>query len=301
MFSGRTLHLKDVHGKFGLTVRRNCEFSYVGKVLTRLDKRIVPCSKSYHIDEAIAAGGTTGIITTENLSGKVPKNCGLAISNNPLGTALALQSHLSSIDGFQWNHFESRIHPGAIVHETAYVAPKDVEIGEGTIVHPNAVVLERSIIGKHCSIGPGSIVSTEAFEVDTTKDPYEVVRQSGGVYLADHVDIQAKCTIVRSTFGGFTQLGEGTKLDCQVHFAHDCTAGRNVRIAACAEISGRVDIGDGVFVGPNVSISNGITIENGAKITIGAVVTRNVAENETVTGNFAVSHRKWISFMRTLK
>lgn len=301
MFTGNKISLGLFDERFGLFVRRECEFSYVGKVPTQLFGRIVPCTKPQHIEEAIAADGIVGIITLDDLKSLVPMTLGLAISDNPLRSAFALQAHVSAIEGFQWERFESKIHPTAVIHAGAYIARHDVQIGEGTIVHPNAVILERSIIGNNCSIGPGSVIATEAFEVDTFSELYKIVPQSGGVYIADHVDVQAKCTVVRSTFGGFTTLGEGTKLDCQVHFAHDCTTGRNVRIAAGAEISGRVNIGDRAFIGPNASISNGITIEDDAKVTIGAVVTRHVLKGETVSGNFAVSHNKWIAFMRTVR
>ncbi|MFT6607888.1 MAG: UDP-3-O-[3-hydroxymyristoyl] glucosamine N-acyltransferase [Halocynthiibacter sp.] len=301
MFTGRTLPMKDISGQFGLTVKRSCEFSYVGKLPTRLALRVVPCTRQQHIEQALTANGVAGIITFKELASHVPETFGLAYSENPLGSAMALQSYIAGIDNFQWESFESRIHPTAVIHQGASVAPRDVVIGAGTIIYPNAVILPRSIIGKNCSIGPGTVVSTEAFEVDVSRDPHVVCRQSGGVRIADNVDVQANCTLVRSTFGGFTELGEGTKLDCQVHFAHDCRTGCNVRIAACAEISGRVEIGDRAFIGPNVSISNGITIQADAKVSIGAVVTRDVSIGETVTGNFAVAHRKWISFMRTLK
>ena len=267
MFTGNTLPLRDYSEKFGLTIQRDCNFSYMGKVPTRLAQRVVPCSKTQHIEEALATDGIVGIITLADLASAVPETLGLAISSNPVQSALALQSHVAEIDGFQWQSFESRIHPTAQIRAGAYVAPRDVEIGEGTIIHPNAVILPRTVIGKYCSIGPGSVVWTDAFEIDTSTEPYRVIRQSGGVHIADHVDVQAKCTLVRATFGGFTELGEGTKLDCQVHFAHDCRAGRNVRIAACAEVSGRVDIGDRVFIGPNASVSNGIEIQSDAKVT----------------------------------
>jgi len=301
MFTNNSLPLSDFDEQFGLSVRRSCNFSYIGKVPTQLPRRLVPCTKPIHIEQAVASEGIAGIITHESLASTVSETLGLAVSANPVQSALAVQSYIAVIDGFQWESFKSRIHHTAVIHSGAYVAPLDVEIGEGSIIYPNAVILPRSIIGKHSSIGPGTVVSTDAFEIDNTSQPYSVVRQSGGVYIADKVDVQAKCTLVRSTFGGFTMLGEGTKLDCQVHFAHDCKAGRNVRIAACAEISGRVEIGDRAFIGPNVSISNGITIGCESKVTIGAVVIRDVPDGETVTGNFAVNHKKWLSFMRTLK
>lgn len=301
MFTGNTLQLAIFDKRFGLTVERGCAFSFVGKVPTRLERRVVPCARKDHIEEAVAENGIVGIIASEALANKVPRHLGLAVSSDPVKSAMMLQSHISGIEGFQWKSFESRIHPGAVIYPGSYISKRDVVIGEGTVVFPNSVILPRAVIGKNCTIGPGTIVSTDAFEVDMSVDPCSFVRQSGGVHIADDVGIQANCTIVRATFGGFTDIGAGSKLDCQVHFAHDCSAGRNVRIAACAEISGRVTIGDRVFIGPNASVSNGISIGEGAKVTIGSVVTRDVLAGETVTGNFAVKHSAWLEFVKSLK
>lgn len=300
MFTGNTKLLSEFESD-DLTVLRDCEIAHAGKIETRVEKRVVPANKLSFIHKCNHEDGISAIITTEELAKEVPDCFGLALSNEPLASCLNIQEKIACIPDFQWKSFKSKIDPSAKIYPGAYIAENDVIIGANTIIHANAVILPRSIIGKYCSIGPGSVVSTEAFEVGVSSEPYKVLGQSGGVYIADFVDVQAKCTLVRSTFGGFTKLGEGTKLDCQVHFAHDCRTGKNVRIAACAEISGRVDIGDRVFIGPNVSISNGIVIEDDAKVTIGSVVTRNVPKGETVTGNFAVSHRKWLKFMRTLK
>lgn len=280
---------------------RDCDFSYVGKVPTQLQRRLVFCTKAVQVNEALRESGVVGIITSRDLADFVPPSLGLAISQNPVGASLALQAHLCGLHDFQWSAFESKIHPTAVVHEGACVAARDVVIGAGSVVYPGAIVLPRTIIGKKCSIGAGTVVGTDAFEIDVSVDPYIVVKQSGGVRIGNYVDIQAKCTVVRSTFGGFTEIGDGSKFDCQVHLAHDCKTGRNVRIAACAEISGRVSIGDRAVIGPNVSVSNGLRIGNDSKITIGAVVTRDVPDGETVTGHFAVLHRRWLSFMRTLK
>ena len=118
--------------------------------------------------------------------------------------------------------------------------------------------------------------------------------------LDDGVEILSKCTVVRATFGGFTRIGRDTKLDCQVHVAHDCVVGERVRIAACAELSGRVDVGDDAFVGPNVSISNGLTIGPRAFVTLGSVVVRNVDPDQRVTGHFALPHKNWLRFIKSI-
>lgn len=301
MFTGNTLPLSKFSDRFGLTVLRDCDFSYVGKIPTNLKRRVVSCANPRHFTEALSTEGVVGIITSHDLVSLAPETFGLALSDAPWRSAIELHEHVASLSDFQWSSFESSIHPSVDIMRTAYVADHDVIIGEGTIVHAGAIIYPRTVIGKNCSIGPGTVVGCDAFEVNTTVRPNTIIRQSGGVRLGNSVDIQAKCTLVRATFGGFSEIGTETKFDCQVHFAHDCVAGQRVRIAACAEVSGRVHIGDDTFVGPNSSISNGVTVGCRSHITIGSVVTRDVANDTTVTGNFAVDHRKWLNFMRTFK
>jgi len=241
------------------------------------------------------------MIVPSDLAEQVPDHFGLAISPTPMADLLKIQTVLADEGSGQWESFPSRIHPSVRIMPGAVVAEKNVILESGVIIHPNAVICERTIIGENSSIGPGAVIGTDAFEVDTTTSPYQIVRQTGGVMIGKNVDIQAKCTVVRATFGGFTEIGDETKFDCQVHFAHDSRAGRRVQIAACAEISGRVNIEEDVFIGPNVSITNGCTIGKGAFVTIGAVVTRDVPPDGRVTGNFAIEHKKWLKFVSSIR
>jgi len=284
-----------------LKIARDCEFSYVGKVPTNLPRRLVPCATRDHIDTASSIPEVAGIITTPELAECVPAHLGLALATDPVATAIALHEALCAIPDFHWQRFATVIHPSARIHPSAMIAEKDVVIGADTVIHAGAIVLPRVIIAEGCSIGPGTVVGTDAFEVNTHVSPHRIVRQAGGVRIGAFVDIQANCTIVRATFGGFTEIGAESKFDCQVHLAHDCRVGRSVRIAACAEISGRVTIGDASFIGPNSSISNGLEIGAGAHVTLGAVVVKDVAANTRVSGNFAIAHDKFITHIKTLR
>ncbi|RJT22570.1 hypothetical protein D5I55_12055 [Chakrabartia godavariana] len=301
MFTGHLFNLRDFTNIPGLGLQRDCQFAFVGKIPTRVEPRLVACGKASHISEALNEHGICGLIVPHELEELVPPQYGLALSAEPMAALMQIQTVLAREGSGQWQDFDTRIHPDAIIKTGAIIAERNVVIGNGTTVHPGAIICERSIIGENCSIGPGAVIGTDAFEVDTTTDPQRIVPQSGGVQIGNHVDIQAKCTVVRATFGGFTELGDETKFDCQVHFAHDSRTGRRVHIAACAEISGRVYFEDDVFVGPNVSITNGCRIGAGSFITIGSVVTRDVHPGGHVTGNFAVDHKKWLKFVGSVR
>ena len=301
MFTGQTIDLLTLANGSGFKVERDCQLSYIGKVPSTLPRRFVPCNAAHHIDAALELDGIVGIVTTPDNAHCVPEHLGLLIADAPVAAALELHEKLCGMDDFLWCSFESRIHPTATIHPTAIIAEHDVDIGAHTTIGPGAIIMPRTVIEDDCVVGPGSVIGCDAFEVNTHTAPSRILSQAGGVHLHKNVEILAKCTIVRATFGGFTTLGEATKLDCQVHVAHDCNIGQNVRIAACAEVSGRVFIGDHSFIGPNCSISNGLTLGQKCHVTIGAVVVRDVPDNGRVTGNFAVDHRKHIAHIKQIR
>lgn len=301
MFKNTSILLSEiVNGDDEISVLRDCTLQHIGKIPSNVQQRVVPCGSFADITTAASISEIIGIITTQDLAEHVPLSLGAAVAEKPLQKALLLHERLCERDGFHWNSFPSQIHPSAQIHPTAYVAPNDISIGADTIIHPGAIILPRSIIGSRCSIGPGTVIGTDAFEVNINSTPQRIVKQAGGVLLEDDVEIQAKCTIVRATFGGFTKLGAETKLDCQIHVAHDCQLAPRVRIAACAELSGRVTVGEGTFIGPNTSIVNGIEIGSNAQISIGSVVVQDVPDDTKVTGNFAIPHRSFIRHIKNI-
>lgn len=301
MFTGKLYELRSFSDIAGLVIKRDCAFAFAGKIPTKLAPRLVACRQPEHLNTAAQYPDISVIIVPAALEEAVPARLGYALCEDPVRALNEIQSRLALPTSGQWESFTSRIHPTATIMHGAYVAPNDVVIGKDVIVFPNAVIMPRSLIEDGTRIGPGTIIGADAFEVDMGSEPQRILPQSGGVKIGRHVDILAKCTIVRSTFGGFTEIGDGSKFDCQVHLAHDCRTGKGVQIAACAELSGRVTLGDNVFVGPNASISNGITIGQNSRVTIGAVVTRNVEDNQRVTGNFAIEHNKWLDFLRSIR
>jgi len=301
-FTQKTISLKEtVHLCKNLRVICDAHFSYAGKIPSAIQPRIVSCLKPIHITQALEQKGIVGIVTTEDLKVSVPEGMGLAISDVPLECIYTIHEYLCNIPDFHWQSFKSRIDPTAFVSSTAYIAENDVVIGPFSYIHPNATILPRSVIGSHCAVGSGTVIGADAFEVNKMKPQREILKQAGGVILQDHVEIQSLCTVVRSTFGGFTVIGAETKLDCHIHVAHDCQIGKKVQIAACAELSGRVSVGDNTFIGPNSTISNGITIGDNSHITLGSVVTDDVESNSRVSGNFAIKHSKFLRFIRGIR
>lgn len=298
MFTANRITLSELAPLLGLDMRRDAEIAYVGKVPTRLEGRLVPAGKQGHLDEAATATGIAAFVVPEDLVAAVPPGAGVIVAEKPVVTANAIHEYLCDRPGFFWQDFDTRIHPTAVIMPGAHVAVRNVEIGAGTVIGPNAVIFERTIIGAGCQIGATVVVGMEAFEQKAGATPKALLKQAGGVSIGDHVTLLPGCTIARSTFGGFNRIGAETKIDAQTYVAHDCVIGERVTICACCDISGRVEIGDDAYLGPNCTISNGIRIGTKAIVSLGAVVTRDVDDNSRVTGNFALPHEKWLSILR---
>jgi len=58
-------------------------------------------------------------------------------------------------------------------------------------------------------------------------------------------------------------------------------------------IGGSDKIGEDVWIGIGAAISNGVTVGNRARVLLNAVVAYDVAEDEVVSGFYAMPHRQW--------
>jgi len=228
-------------------------------------------------------------------------NIGLAITPDPRGVFYAYHNHLACNTDFYWTDFKTEIGEGAQVHHTASVAQRNVRIGRRTIIEANTTINERSIIGENVIIRTGVRISTQGFEFKRVGHEIVPVEHAGGVRLGDRVEIQANSAISRSVFGGYTELGDDTKLDNLVHVAHNVIIGKRCFLAAAAMIAGSVTIHDDVWIGPGASVSSGVTIGDKASVTIGAVVTRDVPSNARVSGHFAIDHEKYLAFVKKIR
>jgi UDP-3-O-[3-hydroxymyristoyl] glucosamine N-acyltransferase len=208
---------------------------------------------------------------------------------------------LANHTDFYSKPFKVEIASSSRIHPTAYIANRNVRIGERCEIGPKASILEGSILEDDVVIRAGSVISTEGFEFAHIDKKIMPIIHTGGVLLHNRVEIQANCCISKAVFGGFTEIGEGTKLDNLIHIAHNVIIGERCLIAACAMVAGSAKIGDDVWIGPSASISSEVEIGDRAWITLGSVVTKNVGPDQRVTGNFAINHDRFIAFLKTIR
>lgn len=293
------MKLNDIKNIGNIEVIKNGEFESLGLVTYHMPKQFSFIEDSKYI--AQLKSNISCVITTKELMQDIPKRCGVALSENPRKSFFDIHNHLAKYTDFYCNDFETIIAKSSLIHPTAYISGKNVRIGEGCEIGPNVSILENSILENDVIIRTGSVIGTEGFEFKRFDEEIVPVVHAGGVLLRNKVEVQANCCISKSIFGGFTEIGENTKIDNLIHIAHNVIIGKRCLIAASAMVAGSVKIGDDVWVGPSVSISSGIEVGNNASLTIGSVVTKNVAPNQRVTGNFAIEHNKFINFLKTIR
>lgn len=196
----------------------------------------------------------------------------------------------------------SIIDSSAVINKTAYVSDYNVIIGKNVVIEPNVTILPDVEIGDNCVIGANSVLGSEGFEFKRTSKGVLPVFHDGKVILKNNVDIGSNTCIDKGIMSVNTTIGENTKIDNLVHISHSVTIGKNCFIVACAMIAGSVIIEDDVWVGPNANIAPQVKIGKAGFVTLGSVVTKSVLENEWVTGNFAISHAKFLEvFKKNLK
>lgn len=212
-----------------------------------------------------------------------PPDCLVIPTENPRVVFMRMLNWLSENVGFV-SVERGVVSESAIVHPSAIIED-GASVGERTTIGPNAVIRNCVSIGDDCEIGPGVCIGESGFGFHFSEGgPPIKFLHLGGVTIGNHVEIGPNSTIDRGTLSE-TVIGDYVKIDNLVHVAHNVRIEHHSMLAACAEVSGSVQIGEGVWVGPNASIINGIKIGKKSLVGIGAVVSRDVQDESVVFGN----------------
>lgn len=190
------------------------------------------------------------------------------------------------------------IDPTTRINPTSYISPVGVKIGKNCVIEPHVTIHSDVTLGDNVIIRAGSVIGSEGFEHKKTSRGVLSVTHDGEVIIHDNAEIGANSHVAKGFSYRPTIIGESTKLDAFIHYAHGVQCGKACLIVAHAMIGGNVDIGNNVWIGPSAVITNRIKLEDDCFITLGAVVTRSVSKGETVSGNFAIPHQK---FLKNLK
>lgn len=235
--------------------------------------------------------GNPGIGLTLIPESLLPEVYGMNVRvvDDPKWVFFSIVNHLARIKPRQ----PSRIGERCSIHPSAHISEVGVVIGDEVTIEPNVTVLSDVIIGRGSIIRAGAVVGVNGFEHKRTSKGILSVEHDGDLIVEGGVEIGPNNTIVKGFSYRDTRLGEDSKLDGLVHYAHGVQCGPRCLIAGAAMISGHVTIGADVWIGPNASISNRLRIGDGASIALGATVTRDVPAHGNAVGTATVDQRRW--------
>ncbi|NIZ62716.1 UDP-3-O-(3-hydroxymyristoyl)glucosamine N-acyltransferase [Sedimentitalea sp. CY04] len=199
----------------------------------------------------------------------------------------------------------SRIGAGSIIGPHCFVG-KDAVIGEDAFMREMVSIGARATIGDRFIAQPGARVGSDGFSFVTPEvSGVENVRQSladqgdasaqnwmrihslGAVTIGSDVEIGSNCTIDNGTIRN-TVIGDGCKLDNQVHIGHNTRIGRDCLLCGQTGISGSVDVGNNVVLAGQCGVNDNIFIGDGVVAGGGTKIISNVPAGRVVMGYPAV-------------
>ncbi|MFK7754223.1 MAG: UDP-3-O-(3-hydroxymyristoyl)glucosamine N-acyltransferase [Sedimentitalea sp.] len=205
----------------------------------------------------------------------------------------------------------SCVGPGAIIGDNALIGPHCV-IGAGANIGADAYLRDMISIGARVQIGarfvcqPGARIGSDGFSFvtpevsgaenvrktlgdqgDAKPQAWMRIHSLGAVEIGDDVEIGANCTIDNGTVRN-TRIGNGTKLDNQVHLGHNVSIGNDCLICGQCGLSGSVTVGNNVVMGGQCGAADNIFIGDNVVITGATKMLSNVPSGRVMMGYPAI-------------
>lgn len=213
-----------------------------------------------------------------------PEGKALIISSSPFDDYNKLARHFSPFSPQKVAvNEEVEIHESVIIYPNVFIG-KNVKIGAGSIIYAGASIGDNTTIETNVLVGPNTVIGHLAFYYKKKSTGYERMHTCGGVHLKSNVELGALCTIDAGV-SSITTIGEGSKLDNNVHVGHDTVIGKDCLMAAGVGLAGCVVIEDNVILWGQVGCSSDVFIGEGAVVLGQSGITKSLAGGKTYFGS----------------
>lgn len=224
---------------------------------------------------------------------------------------------------FDWRRpLQPRVDATAVIASSASVDSSaeisaHVVIGEHAHIAAGVFIGANSVIGDHCVIGAdsriesgvniypdvhlgdrvivhsGTVIGADGFGFAPYQKRWVKIYQSGGVRIADDVEIGAGVTIDRGALSP-TVIEKGVKLDNQIQIAHNVVIGEDTAIAGCTGIAGSSKIGKRCTIAGMVGITGHLEIADNTHITAMSLVSKSITQAGAYSSGTGLEpHQQW--------
>ncbi|MEG2102867.1 UDP-3-O-(3-hydroxymyristoyl)glucosamine N-acyltransferase [Flavobacterium sp. FlaQc-28] len=250
-----------------------------------------------YYDKALQSAATIVLINKEV---ECPEGKALLISDDPFRDFNTLTKHFRPFQATTVSiALSATIGEGTVIQPNCFIG-NNVTIGKNCLIHPNVTIYDHTVIGDNVMIHAGTILGADAFYYKKRPDGFDQLISGGRVVIENNVGIGALCTIDKGVTGD-TTIGEGTKLDNQVHVGHDTVIGKKCLIASQTGIAGCVIIEDEVTIWGQVGTTSGITIGAKAVVMGQTGVTKSVEGGKSYFGTPIEESREKLKQLANIK
>jgi len=241
-----------------------------------------------YYDKALQSLATVVLI---NKKVDCPKGKALLISDDPFRDFNKLSHHFKPFQGANTAIAQTAsIGKNTVIQPNVFIG-NNVKIGDNCVIHSNVSIYDNTIIGDNVTIHAGSVLGADAFYYKNRPNNFDKLLSVGNVVIENNVDLGALCTIDKGVTAS-TVIGEGSKLDNQVHVGHDTVIGKRCLIASQVGIAGCVIIEDFVTIWGQAGITSDVTIGEKAIISAQSGVSKSLAGHKSYFGSPADEFRK---------
>lgn len=176
---------------------------------------------------------------------------------------------MAKVSNLAYVHPEAKLADNVVIDAFAYI-DKNVEIGDGTHIHPHCSILSGARIGKNNVIYENAIISA-------TPQDFRWKGEDTLVIIGDNNKIREQVIINRSIYkDGATKIGSNSFILAQTHIGHDSEIGDCCVLGNAVKVAGQVIIGSHSILSSNALVHENCHIGEWALIKGGCRVNGNV-------------------------
>lgn len=203
------------------------------------------------------------------------------------------------------------IGPGVRIGEGARIGAHSslgagVVLGARALLHPGVRIGDRVRIGERFRCHSNTVIGADGFsfvtpepgaieEVKRTfgnaagarQGDYARIASLGTVVIGDDVEMGANCSIDRGTIAD-TRIGNGTKLDNQVHVGHNVQVGETCLLCGQVGIAGSAVIGNRVVLAGQVGVADHTHVGDDVIAGGASKIHNNIPAGRVVMGSPAI-------------